>query len=80
MRPEDEILKYNSFGRIVFCEDLNARTGAEPDYIVNTKNPLDLASAHLTNTDSTLISLIDAAEIKLSSNLTENDLMIYVRS
>ena len=77
---EDEILKYNSLGKIVFCGDLNARTGAEPDYIVNTKNPLYLASAHLTNIDSTLISLIDAAEIKLSSNLTENDLMIYVRS
>ena len=54
LRLEDEILKYNSLGKVILCGDMNARTRTEPDYINNTKNPLDLTSAHLTDIDSTL--------------------------
>ena len=54
-RLEDEILKYNSLGKIILCGDLNARTSIEPDYIVNNKNPLDLASAHFSpDTDTSI--------------------------
>ena len=54
LRLEDEILKYNSLRKVILCGDMNARTRTEPDYINNTKNPLDLTSAHLTDIDSTL--------------------------
>ena len=54
LRLEDEILKYNSLGKVILCGDINARTRTEPDYINNRKNPLDLTSAHLTDIDSTL--------------------------
>ena len=79
LRLEDEILKYNSLGKVILCGDMNARTRTEPDYINSTKNPLDLTSAHLTDIDSTLHQSNRCSRDQIITNLSNYKYRIRTR-